>query len=598
MNSYFALQPCYYTQEGIRLAFINFCNRTGRRYDEQPFFDAGYDKFGFGYWLEPNNERAIAQADSLADIVIAFPHSGEEYYTEPPEPRGGGAVSRPLEIENCPPYIPFAEAPDFKFRIWPGMSDRLMRYHAVDMGADAVLNAHPHVLQGFEVYNGVLIAHSLGNFMFDLYYPETMSTMVLRARFDKEGILSWTFKPAFVDRWIPRPASGRLGREILDRMADYSRQLGTSVGVNPQCMLGKIFLDPEDAVPVVTESDGSQSLRDGGDFYVSLPIELAGEGSLSQILDAQGVVPEESQVRVGREVLWFGGFEYDEGHSMWSLNSDDEWLDDTVYYEGGHSLILHRNEHAGDNVVTLLSRHLPAADSVFYSLWGWMKTEDAAGAKFSLRFYNSRYSWHPIDTYDMGPPIDGTTDWTCYAQDFWAPTETEFFNVRCNLDVPHDGDAYAWFDDLRVIEWEPWQELVLPLDVAYPNNLRFVQVRTPYAADSARVFYREIALTDGEFSRVNDYEPGRAINVLLAGAAPNPCRGETTIRYRLSGRARVSLEIFDISGRMISRLAQDELQRPGWHKVPWIAHGMPAGVYFSRLTVDGEAFARKMVVLR
>jgi hypothetical protein len=49
---------------------------------------------------------------------------------------------------------------------------------------------------------------------------------------------------------------------------------------------------------------------------------------------------------------------------------------------------------------------------------------------------------------------------------------------------------------------------------------------------------------------------------------------------------------------MISRLAQDELQRPGWHKVPWVAHGMPAGVYFSRLTVDGEAFSRKMVVLR
>jgi poly-gamma-glutamate capsule biosynthesis protein CapA/YwtB (metallophosphatase superfamily) len=36
----------------------------------------------------------------------------------------------------------------------------------VDMGADAVLGSHPHVLQGMEGYRGSLIAYSLGNFVF------------------------------------------------------------------------------------------------------------------------------------------------------------------------------------------------------------------------------------------------------------------------------------------------------------------------------------------------------------------------------------------------------------------------------------------------
>ena len=56
---------------------------------------------------------------------------------------------------------------------------------ALDLGADVLINHHPHVLQGFESYDGKLIAHSLGNFIFDLYYPETMPTMVLTLEIDK-----------------------------------------------------------------------------------------------------------------------------------------------------------------------------------------------------------------------------------------------------------------------------------------------------------------------------------------------------------------------------------------------------------------------------
>src|SRR5690606_4046893 len=42
------------------------------------------------------------------------------------------------------------------------------RYRALcDKGADAVIASHPHVPQGYELYNGKLIAYSLGNFYFD-----------------------------------------------------------------------------------------------------------------------------------------------------------------------------------------------------------------------------------------------------------------------------------------------------------------------------------------------------------------------------------------------------------------------------------------------
>lgn len=47
-------------------------------------------------------------------------------------------------------------------------SEKISAYRRmIDSGADAVIGAHPHVIQNSEVYNGRLIAYSLGNFLFD-----------------------------------------------------------------------------------------------------------------------------------------------------------------------------------------------------------------------------------------------------------------------------------------------------------------------------------------------------------------------------------------------------------------------------------------------
>ncbi|NQT65263.1 MAG: CapA family protein, partial [FCB group bacterium] len=60
----------------------------------------------------------------------------------------------------------------------PHMWDIEIRHHMIDSGADLVICHHPHVIQGIEVYNGKVIAHSLGNFVFDLSYLETFPTMI------------------------------------------------------------------------------------------------------------------------------------------------------------------------------------------------------------------------------------------------------------------------------------------------------------------------------------------------------------------------------------------------------------------------------------
>lgn len=48
----------------------------------------------------------------------------------------------------------------------PQESDMRVARQAIDAGADLVVGSHPHVIQGWEVYNGRYIVYSLGNFCF------------------------------------------------------------------------------------------------------------------------------------------------------------------------------------------------------------------------------------------------------------------------------------------------------------------------------------------------------------------------------------------------------------------------------------------------
>ena len=62
----------------------------------------------------------------------------------------------------------------------------------IDAGADLVVGCHPHVLQGFEYYNGVPIVYSLGNYLFG---NRDGDTVLLEASYDSEGAPSLQLVP-------------------------------------------------------------------------------------------------------------------------------------------------------------------------------------------------------------------------------------------------------------------------------------------------------------------------------------------------------------------------------------------------------------------
>jgi hypothetical protein len=86
---------------------------------------------------------------------------------------------------------------------------------------------------------------------------------------------------------------------------------------------------------------------------------------------------------------------------------------------------------------------------------------------------------------------------------------------------------------------------------------------------------------------------------------PNPFTVGTDIRYQIPEGARVSLKVYDAAGKLVRTLV-DEAQEAGYYRVHWdrkdeMGTAVAAGVYFYRLTTEGESrlvFTRKTVSLR
>jgi hypothetical protein len=82
---------------------------------------------------------------------------------------------------------------------------------------------------------------------------------------------------------------------------------------------------------------------------------------------------------------------------------------------------------------------------------------------------------------------------------------------------------------------------------------------------------------------------------------PNPFNPSTEIKYDVPSQGRVTLEIYDVSGRLVRKLV-DDVQSPGPKVVTWSGaddrgQRVATGVYFYRLTAPGFQRTLKMTLV-
>jgi len=127
-NNTESFSPHYLTVKGVRIGFVgvndieNYYTVSGNTSPGSAFLNSGLIK------------TEIQTAKSNSDLVIVFPHWGNEYNLN--------------------------------------YNGRQQQYahEFIDEGADIVVGSHPHVIEPSEIYKGKYIYYSMGNFIFDGMY--------------------------------------------------------------------------------------------------------------------------------------------------------------------------------------------------------------------------------------------------------------------------------------------------------------------------------------------------------------------------------------------------------------------------------------------
>jgi hypothetical protein len=78
---------------------------------------------------------------------------------------------------------------------------------------------------------------------------------------------------------------------------------------------------------------------------------------------------------------------------------------------------------------------------------------------------------------------------------------------------------------------------------------------------------------------------------------PNPFNPTTAISYQLPAVSDVRLSVFDLLGREVATLVNEELS-VGTHRATWDASTFPSGVYFYRLNAGSFSATKKLILMR
>ncbi|MCI0449786.1 MAG: YCF48-related protein [Chlorobi bacterium] len=241
--------------------------------------------------------------------------------------------------------------------------------------------------------------------------------------------------------------------------------------------------------------------------------------------------------------------------TLYSTNGGNNWTQQFVY-------------QAGDNSegfrVDLEAVHFINPNT------GWL-----AGAYYIFRTTNAGQNWSV--RFKQEQQYDNSTN------------SIYFYSVDSGIAVGNRGDIQ--YTTNRGSNWFYHQETQ---NLTTKNLNKFVFNRGIAAAlgDSGIVIYSDsitLAIEPVGSTVPYDYK--------LFQNYPNPFNPETHFEFQISDFGLARLVIYDITGREIVTLVNEQL-RPGTYKVRWNGANYPSGVYFYKLETGGYTESRKMILIK
>jgi poly-gamma-glutamate capsule biosynthesis protein CapA/YwtB (metallophosphatase superfamily) len=329
---------------------------------------------------------------------------------------------------------------------------------AIDDGAVLAIGHHPHVVQGFEIYQGKLIAYSMGNFMFDQFHYATKRSYLLYVWLDHDRLHRAEVMPLRIKGYLPVPATDSFRQSILKRVNELSSRRGLVL----QTSGGNAVINPR-----------AQQLQTPATSILTSPHKSRPPESTVWRLENRawnqpvGSVTADPQnparMRLGQNLLPMGHLE---SHYLFDA-PDRSWI-----ASGTQTIVTTDNAPSGKNVMQLV---VPAGReqgtigmrTFEYTFEPGTPSSFVLAARTDAPANVTAYQqWRKKDENRLealetaklriiGQQQLSAGDWQELRFDFDSPRVTAI-SYRVVLKVtPLDAskDHYSWFDDIALVEW-------------------------------------------------------------------------------------------------------------------------------------------------
>lgn len=107
----------------------------------------------------------------------------------------------------------------------------------------------------------------------------------------------------------------------------------------------------------------------------------------------------------------------------------------------------------------------------------------------------------------------------------------------------------------------------------------------------------DTANSDTTETTTNAHSSNSRVDEITLGNSPNPFNPTTRISYTIVENGNVSLKVFDLTGRLVDELV-NEYKSAGYYDIMFKADNLSSGIYFYKLTTNGQTFTRRMYYLK
>lgn len=216
---------------------MNMANNHALQHGEQPF-KATVDILnshnikpcGVNYDNHLTGKPVIINKNEIDIAFLGYSLRPRQYFEQPPiytEGLNDGIINDINNIKRKVNHVIVSLHWGEEFIQTPSPEEVLLARNIIDNGASLVIGHHPHVLRGIEKYKQGYIAYSLGNFVCDMVWDNSLrETGILNCKLTHDSISNMELTPAYINnQFQPEILHGKAAESLLKKFEILSREV-------------------------------------------------------------------------------------------------------------------------------------------------------------------------------------------------------------------------------------------------------------------------------------------------------------------------------------------------------------------------------------